>query len=201
MPAVTTEAEVCNLALGLIGHRQYIDDLGEQSAEAEACSVFFASVRDELLAKRDWHFASVTAQLALSTETRRGWGVCYVQPADCLEPREVDLENRNPARGEPPPFAKQLNDARSGWLICTDVEEAVLRYTARLTTVALWPPHFVKAVATELAMRLIGALPVKRTLMPAAQVAAEKAYLEAAAADENSGQRDEEPDAEWIRVR
>lgn len=201
MPAVTTEAQVCNIALGLVGHRQLIDNLLEPTAEAQACAANFASVRNELLSLWPWRFAKRQATLGLTAETREGWGFTYRLPADCLVPRSIWTGVRRPGAGERIPFEVMLDDAGTGHLLCTDMELAVLLYTAELQTVALWPPLFVEAVAARLAAKLAGSLPVRPELMPGLASAARLALQQAAAVDANGAEEDQEADAEWIRVR
>lgn len=201
MAAVTTPAQVCNLALAAVGSRQFIDDLGEATLEAEVCNRLFASVRNELLAAWPWRFATRRAVLGLTAEVRTGWGYCYTLPADCLVARRIWDGKRLPGAGQSIPFSKELNDAGGGFLLVTDQPQAELEYTAEVTTVALWPPHFVTAVAAVLATHLASALSVKPQVSELMMRRAQLALTRAAAVDANEAQRDEEPDSEFIRER
>lgn len=201
MPAATTEAQVCNLALALVGSRQFIDRLDENSTEADVCNRLFRSTRNRLLEAWPWRFAQKRTVLALSTETRSGWGYCYTMPANCLKPRRIWDGERRPGAGGSIPFAKELNDAGTGHLICTDQEQAELVYTMELTAVGLWPAHFVEALAAALAVPLGAALSAKPQLM---QMLKQNAVLELRAAakhDADDAEADPEPDSEWIRER
>jgi hypothetical protein len=100
---------LCNRALSAVGMRGSIEDLNEGSPEANACSRFFESTRDELLAKAWWNGARKTAVLALSKaspgtpensvpSTSAQWSPAYpappwlyeyLLPADCISPRYV----------------------------------------------------------------------------------------------------------------
>lgn len=202
MATVTTQADLINLALSRIGHRDYLDDLGEDSTEAETASVVYTTVLHALLARRDWNFASGELELALTTEERAGWGFCYTFPNDCIVARYIWSGDRRPGAGDEIPFATTLNDARDGRLVVTDAEEAVLRYTVKLERVAVFPPHFVVALAAQLAAELGAALKV----VPASEVTgwlhiAEIEYAKAAAIDANEEVMDRLADAESIRVR
>jgi hypothetical protein len=201
MAALTTEAGVANLALGLVGSRQLLDSLNESSTEAQMAKAYFASTRNELLQAWDWRFATKRAALAVTTESRDGWAYAYAAPADMLKPRSIWNGLREPGAGERIPFAWELNDAASGFLVLTDEDEAQLIYTVELTKVALWPALFTKAVAAQLAVYLAGAVPVKPQLIPMLQRGAMLALHQAAAADANAAQRDPEADAEAVRVR
>lgn len=207
MPAVTTEAGVCNLALGLVGQKQFIDRLDEDLTEAEVCEQFYASTRNELLEAWHWRFATKRAVLALAADSagdpleRTGWAYCYVAPADMLKARRIWDGDRASGAGSRIPFSKELNDDATGHLILTDQQDAELIYTVELRTVALWTPKFVVAVAKQLAVYLATALPVKPELARLLQPAATLALQQAAAADANEGEPDPEADSEWIRER
>lgn len=201
MAAINQPHEVANLALGLVGHRQFIDSLNESTTEAQVAKLYWAQVRNRLLADYRWRFATKRQVLALTTSEREGWGYCYAAPADMLVPHAIQPATRNPSLDESIPFAWELNDSDDGMLVLTDQEEAVLIYTREVTTVALYPPHFVDALAAALAVRFAGALPVKPQLMPALEQQAQRALLTAAAIDANSAKRDPAPDSEFITTR
>lgn len=207
MAAVTTEAEVCNMALGLVGQRQFIDRLDARSTEAQVCNRFFASTRNELLEAWHWRFATKRAVLALAADSagelieRSGWGYCYVAPTDMLKARRIWDGDRSAGAGSRIAFGKELNDDASGHLITTDQPEAELVYTVELRAVALWTPKFVMAMAKQLAVYLATALPVKPELARLLQPAATLALQQAAAGDANEAEPDPEADSEWIRER
>lgn len=201
MAAINQPHEVANLALGLIGQRQLLNSLEEDSTEAQMAKLYFAPTRDELLAAWDWRFARARAVLALTTEERTGWTYCYAAPTGMLAARRIWDGTREPGEGERIPFDKELNDAGDGHLIVTDQPDAELVYTRSLETVALWPQGFVKAVAAQMAVYLAGALPVKPGLARTLQPAATLALQQAAAQDAREAQRDPEAEAEAIRVR
>lgn len=200
MAAVTTEAEVCNLALGLVGQRQTLDRLDEDTAEAMACATYFKTVRNDLLEAWPWRFASKRSVLALTTEERSGWAFCYQSPADLLKARRI--WNGDTAPGAPRiPFTRELNDAATGHLILTNQPEAELVYTVELRTVALWSTAFVQAVAAQLALCLAPALAAKPQLMPTFERRAVLAFQRAAALDANETEPDEQAESEMISER
>lgn len=207
MPAVTTEAQVCNLALGLVGQRQFLDRLDANSTEAQVCNRFFASTRNELLEAWHWRFATKRKVLALAADgtgallARSGWGYCYVAPTDLLKARRIWDGDRSSGAGSRIAFGKELNDDATGHLILTDQRDAELVYTVELRTVALWTPKFVMAVAKQLAVYLATCLPVKLELARLLQPEARLALQAAAAADANEAEPDPEADSEWIRER
>lgn len=201
MAAVTSPEGVCNLALGLLGHRQFLDSMAEATTEAQVCRVFYRPTVVQLLSLADWSFARKTQALALTTETRPGWAYAYRQPSDCVEPRYLDVGNPRPGRDESPPFARALSDAGDGALLLCNVEDAVLAYTADVETVALYPAPFVHAVAAHLAVAIAGALAVKPQLLPMLEQAARLRTQQALAVDGNAQRLPEEAAAESISER
>lgn len=206
MAAVTTEAEVCNLALGLVGQTQFIDRLDEPSNEAQICRRYFASTRNDLLEAWHWRFATKRVVLAIANDAagapqvRTGWRYCYRSPADLLKAQRIWSGDRTPG-GIHVPFTRELDDEGTGHLILTDWVDAQLIYTVELKTVALWPSAFVNALAAQLAVCLAGALPVKPQLMPMLERRAVLAFQRAAALDANEAEPDEAAEAEVIRER
>jgi hypothetical protein len=224
--AVQTEAELCNIALGRCGIRDYIDDLDEASDEAEACSRHYPNARDSVLASAPWKFATRRADLnQLTNVTRTGWGFCYSLPADFVSP--VRLWPQPTAGGgafmtSGSPFAgysmnstvralgsdqKIPYDIESdvsvgtGRILVTDLDQANLQYVARITTPALFSDLFVNAVAWQLAIELCMALAIKPAV---AQGIERKAYLaigQAVAAEFRMAQADSEPESQLIRAR
>lgn len=203
MATITTVAGVCNLALGMVGQRQLIDSIGEETTEAIACKLLYGPARDECLAAFRWSFSTKRALLALSTEEREGWDLVYVAPSDMLidGPRYVWDGSRATPVDLRIPNALELNDAGTGYLLLTDEPDAELIYAAQLNTVALWSNAFVKAVAARLAVDLALMLPVKPELSARLEPRAQLALAHAAARDSNAATPDAEPESESIRVR
>lgn len=197
----TTEAQVCNIALARVGHRDFIDDLTDETTAAQVCDAHFDDARDAVLASVHWKFATRRATLAvISGAERSGWGYVYALPTDCIAPRSLYPGTRIPAAAQRIPFELE-DDATYGTVLMTDLADAELIYTHRHSTVVRWPPLFVHAVAWRLAMELALALPVK----PAVGMAMEKGYraalAEALAVELNSVREDPEPDSPLISVR
>lgn len=201
-PVVTTDAEVCNLALGLVGQRQFLDNLNEDTTEAQACKVYFAKVRDRLLAAYDWSFTTARATLALTTETRDGWAYAYAEPTDCIRVRYLWSGARPPVVPELNiRWDRELRQAKDGHLILTDLEGAKAVYSSNVTTPGLWSAGFVDALAWALAVRLAMALPVKPQVGLAMASGAKTAMAEAWAEDRNIGVSNVEPEGSSVRAR
>lgn len=199
---VTTDAEVCNLALSYAGQRQFIGDLNEATDEARVCKVHYATLRDRLLSAHWWSFATKTVALAqLSGVTRTPWTYCYSLPADLLEAQYLWAGMRNPPANERVPYVLQAGDAAGTVILCTDMDEAELVYTCQHQTPAVWTPGFVSALAAALSFPVALGLAVKPQLaFPLRELARQELGI-AVAADVNQQQRDVEPEAALIRER
>lgn len=199
---VTTEAELCNLALAHIGERQYLNSLDEASAQARACKVLYATNRDALLELIRWKFATRRSVLALTTEKRSGWAYAYALPADCLAPRFIYPGSRNPRSQLRVPFDVELSDSGNSMLLLTDWATPELVYTRKATNVAQFHATFVEALSWRLAVGLAMALPVKPQVARAfLEDGYKQAFDRAWAFNMGMGQEDELPDAEHIAVR
>jgi hypothetical protein len=206
----TTPAELCNVALGRIGHRQFIDSLNEAVAAAEACAVSYPFSRDLVLAAFPWPFATRRARLAeVADQARSGWGYVYALPVDLIAVRYLynaanigvlaTADKRTPYALEGSPMDPAAGYGRR--VLLTDQAGAELLYTARVETVALYPPAFQDALAWHLASELALSLAVKPQLGIAALGHYERALARAAALELRQGQDGPMGESEFIRER
>lgn len=195
---MSSEVEICNLALGYVGVAREIDALDEGSTEADQCRRFYAPTRDEVLRRYAWPFASKVQALALIAENPNDdWAFSYRYPTDCL--RALRLVTGTRAETAPPPF--ELGHDAAGKVIYTDQADAVLKYTRRIEDPELFDPAFVEAVAWRLGGKL--AIPLSRSEKER-DYAFKRYQYEIAVAESlagNEGQSDPAPDAESIRAR
>lgn len=166
--AVSDEARICNRALLRIGQSRQITSLEEGTIWARACKAIFEDSRDVCLEAFWWPFARRRATLgAIADGERGGFAYAYTLPDDCIAPRfleptgtaDVDDESiiGDPtgiiSGAKPIPFELE-DDEDKGRILLTDVEEAELVYTARITQVVRFSPLFVDALAYLLASDL-----------------------------------------------
>jgi hypothetical protein len=89
---MTTDVDICNMALGKIGTRTTIVSLTEGSNEANQCNIYYTNTRDALLRSHRWDFIRNQASLALIADATIGqtvpipWAYEYAYPSDCLKP-------------------------------------------------------------------------------------------------------------------
>lgn len=178
---MASEVDICNLALGHLGDNATVASIDppEGSAQAEHCARFYPIARDALLEMHAWGFATRRAQLALLTSAWPEWAFCYAIPSDALNllgvlpPSASDdysqsfgipnaygiTSNYVPTTVSgtyvPQPYsAESLDDGTQ--VIYTDQEDAVLRYTARVTDTTKFSPLFVTTLSWHLASMLAG---------------------------------------------
>lgn len=167
---MASEVDISNLALANLGDNATIASLDppEGSAQAEHCARFYPIARDTLLESHTWNFATKRRQLAALTSDWTSWDYCYAVPSDMLvalavlppEPTDDYSEgapNQEGTSGDyvTQPFAlESLSDGTV--VIYTDQEDAVLRYTARITDPTKFSPLFITALAWSLASMLAG---------------------------------------------
>lgn len=149
--------DICNLALSHLGDSANVSSIDppEGSAQAEHCARFYPIARDSLLEMHNWSFASRRAQLALLAEDiDTAWSYAYAAPAGMVKPVAVvqpgALDTANSEEYTVESLASGLV------VIYTNTENAVLRYTARVTDTTKYTPLFVDALSWLLASYLAG---------------------------------------------
>lgn len=174
----------------------------EQSEEASACRRFYDVARDSTLRDFPWPFSTKIVSLSLIESFTTGeWTYSYRYPSDCLDARRILSGDRNDTRQSRAPY-KVLKDS-SARIIYTDEENAELEYTERVEDPSFYPPDFQLAFSFRLAS-LIAPRLTKGDPFNLRKSAMEMYDLEisrAKAGSTNEEQRDEIPDAEFIRMR
>lgn len=147
-----TEEEAADLALSDIGQRGIVS-LDDNNARARAVRTNFASVRDALLEKHHWNFATAYATPAAVLPVG-GWPGRFKSrfplPADCLKVRFVagstadDWEVLSDQ-------ADQAGSPSEVKVLATDIEAPTICYTKLVDDVRLWSAAFLKAFRHDLA--------------------------------------------------
>ncbi len=81
---VTSEVEICNLALSNI-RAGSINSLTESSLQAQQCNLKYKFMRDRLLTELPWSFNHKIRALSLLTDDIFNWNYAYQYPVDCLK--------------------------------------------------------------------------------------------------------------------
>lgn len=198
-----SKVELCNQALGHLGVGDGISNLEtERSQNARACRLFFDQVVDEMLRKFAWPFATKLAALQLlATDPNDEWGFSYRYPNDCLYLRRILSGTRVDTSDTRVPF-KVAQDA-VGKVVYTDMEDAQVEYTVRITDVNRFSPDFAVAftylLASKIAPRLEEGDPFKLADRCLRLYVAN--MREAAGQALNESAQGQDPDADLIRSR
>lgn len=208
---MSSEVDIANLALGHLGDRATVASLDppEGSAQAEHCAQFYPIARDAVLEMHAWRFATkraVLADLSLTDEPPTSWGFSYAAPADCLKVLQVYAsENTRDDQGET--FETESGEDGTD-LIFTNVEDAKIRYVARVTDTAKFSPLFVTTVSWYLASLLAGPVIKGSDGMTIGEKCLQKMLLfmaRAQVSDANQRKSDNRADtnnqASWIKGR
>lgn len=174
---MASEVEICNLALAHLGDSATVASLDppEGSAQAEHCQRFYPIARDAVLEMHDWNFATRRAELAAVTFGFEQWAYAYALPSDCLRalavlsPSAADdysypvpsvfTQDQVPNAGQgiytPQQFTVEINDS-GDQILLTNVEDAILRYTAMVEDTTKFSPLFTITLSWHLASMLAG---------------------------------------------
>lgn len=201
---MSSEIDICNLALARLGDAATVASIDppEGSAQAEHCARFYPIARDSLLEMHAWRFATKRATLALLSADSYNWGYAYAQPSDTL--RLLAVLPASGASDDDSQDYEPETDANGDQMILTNLEEATLRYTFRLTDTTRFSPLFVDAFAWLLASHIAGPI-LKGDAGAAAAKACYNAFLSvlALAKTSDANQRRIKPThtPEWIGNR
>lgn len=186
--SVRNPADVINAALVQIGPRVRIGNLYDGSDAAKKALDIYGQTRDQLLGEDDWDFAERDAVLTLLKEAPAagyipptdwttaypplGFMYEYAYPDDCIKVRIVKPTPLFNLNFEPRPNPWRLyNDSAlspPALTILSNVADAKITYTARITDPTSWNIGFTEALIAGLARRLIPALGNPQMLQEAA---------------------------------
>lgn len=149
---------ICNLALSHVGGFS-IAALDERSTEARLCGQHYDFCRDEVLRSFNWSFATKIAALALvSGVSVPNWEYAYSLPADCLNARRLVFEGSRALSDRQQLFTILASSAGTAKYLCTNLEDAWLEYTARITDSTMYDSQFVTAFSYRLGADMATAL-------------------------------------------
>jgi hypothetical protein len=195
---MSSDVEICNMALAGLGVSQGISAIGEAGTAGEQCDLFFDTCRKRVLRDFDWPFARRYYTLGLVEEDpNTDWTYSYRYPSTCLSLRGIVGATRKDTSRIP----YSLGSDDSGKLIYTDEPEAVVRMTVDITDTELFDPLFVSAFAGLLGSKIGGPLARDPKLVAQSYQSYLADLATARANAQNEGGQDEPPDAESIRAR
>ena len=142
----------------------------ENSLNAEVTERNYQPALELLLEDHDWDFAIRRATLATIANVRANeWTYAYALPSDMASPRHL-LPYASSAVASSVPGYSPVGRLRgfevatpfviSGGTLFTDREEAVLEYITNAPAESTFTAKFARALATELASRIV--MPIKK---------------------------------------
>jgi hypothetical protein len=209
--ALSIEAGICNLALLRAQQLQRITSLSDRTPAGEACNTIWEYARDATLEAAAWPFAMKREAVTPITDGERGaWAYAYLCPNDCIAPRSLDVAdadhplgtyNTNPGEREQLVFTTESDEATGRRVVLTNVENAVIVYTARIKEPARWTAMFRNALAFQLASDLAFGLAKNQRLGFSMLQAFERYIRLAAASSFNQEKAEVPPESDLINSR
>lgn len=202
-----TDLAICNLALGEVPHKS-ITSMNEQSLAAAKCTEHYPQARDELLEAHPWEFLMKRAALAVVDNGRaREWAFAYALPADLATPRRILPPDEADGGAAFLTVGQRLAPSLSPWqgdpflipytiaggVLFTNQQNAVLEYSRTGISESVFTPSFARALALDLATRIVLPLIKNRARQGELMRLAELQRQRAIAMDENRVPQGEAP--------
>lgn len=197
---MTSQVDICNIALARMGNGQQISSLDEGSQEAVTLNLLYEPALRKVLRDVDWPFARKRASMQLiEEEPNSDWAYSYRYPTDCIMFRRIVTGKRPRLNVDPIPY--EIANGDTSRVIYTDQEEATGVYTVFVNNVTYYDDAFVSMLAWRLCMEAAMPLAVERNRRTDAMQMYNIEKGEAMAGAFNEGQVDKEADSEYIRAR
>ena len=133
---MASKTQVANRWLMKLGQGRTSNIETDSSPAAIAVNQVWDTVRDAVLQQYPWNFAIKRVNLPADvTAPSWGWGSAFSLPSDCLQLLEIK---------DNVPY-----EIEGGKILCDQADILYIRYIAKITDVALWPPVFVEVFAHE----------------------------------------------------
>lgn len=146
--------EICNVALGRIGVES-IERIDEASEAARVCERFYDFVRQTVLRRFPWTFATKRVQLALLEQQPPDYKYAYRYPSDALCLRHMyNAQYTGLTRDN----QYKLLGSDAGKIIYTNIADAWIEYTADAKDPTFWDAQFIEAFSWKLAAEMAFAL-------------------------------------------
>lgn len=216
---MTSQTQICNMALGAAAARCTITSINEDSNEANYCQLYYDSARQEALRAVNWNFAAAQIKLTLlgcakNHTSQIPWNYKYAYPSDCVRAKwimdvcnnNINLDLLNPYIRPNPPIAYVVgadkdalgNDIK---VILTNMEHAVLAYTRNIANVSMFDDEFVLAFTHLLSSYIIKPLSGSTELSKSEYNMFMQSLLSARVSDGNEGLTVQDHIPDWIRAR
>lgn len=184
--AVSSEVDICNLALDYLNQKPITSIETPTTATEELCARWYDITRKEALRRHPWNFASKRAVLAPNaTAPAFGFNQAYNLPADYI--RIMYINDSIILRDSPIPFDNYVIEGGQiliGNITGTDTGDQLnLIYVSDFTTVTQMDPSFIDYLATLLAFKLAYKVTNSNTSVDRMRTLMQEAESKARAAD------------------
>lgn len=205
----TADIELCNLALGRIGHgaSRPVQSISppEASEESRACALVYPGALDLIIRKCRPHITRRCAALALSTETVEGWTYAYAYPDSCAFLEAVSIAGldgtRLPARRYRATYRLIAADSGESLLIATNLSDAVAWYSKKINNPGILDTLVREALSWKIAVDLALVLKTDPKMAQFATDQFNQSLSAAMATMANEEVDDAQPDADNITIR
>lgn len=171
---MATETEICILALRRLGQEANLTSLDENSAYVESTKATYPIVRDALLERHAWNFATTKVRPARLMEKPIGWDAMYAVPDDCIRVLSVTSEDDYDAdrmyrAGRYGTYAEGYAygtwHADDEWAvemfgryrtIQTNIRRPIVKYIRKVREPGYFSPAFADALAWNVAAAMAG---------------------------------------------
>ncbi len=138
---MATEVGICNLAITAVGANT-ITSLGDNTKEAQLCTIYYPLYRDYLERIHPWNFLQVRASLAMLQSTPAfGFDYAFQLPSDCIRVTETDMG----------PYDEWRVEGRT--LVC-NLSAVNICYNKKVTDPSQFDPAFTIALGFLIAWKL-----------------------------------------------
>jgi hypothetical protein len=210
-----TKTEIANLTLFCLGASKQLANVDtDMTVEARTIRACIDGQRDFCMRELDWPLATAYSVPGLvagtsSTPAVPDWFFSYRQPADCLKVRRVMTAGLSSfpitfgrhRKFTIPPIAFTVGRDSQGALIYTNLQNANIEYTIRITDYTALDPMFATMLAWRIAIVCAPALSRVDGITKTVQNGYELEKQRATAAAFNEGDHGLAPDAEWHQGR
>lgn len=216
--------QIYNHALSRVGVTDFIGDPAEQSKAGDLYRLWYATCVEMVLRDFPWNFASSVVALALvEGDPPPGWGYKYAYPLDCHAARQLsdasgvrnlaanvltewDCHGLTLSRPDVPfqVMSEAATSTTRRRIIVTDLPQAYLFYTAKVTDPNQFDPGFYDALSWRIAMEIAPALLGAPTGPQVASTMKQQyvsSLLRAKAQTLNESTDDQRPDSVAIQAR
>lgn len=146
------QIQIINLGLGQISQRP-IEDLNEQSVQAETANLVWEPCLRECLQGNNWPFATAIEALAtVSNYTApSGWAYAYAYPSTAIAVWRISNSYTNASNRKGDDFREIYVPSLKSKVLLTNCYQAYAEYTYYLTDTTLFNAVFVNVLAFRLA--------------------------------------------------